>query len=105
MEAGDIVIKSYDTPPLNGLSDPSRVIGKVLRYSVGAGQSLNESMLRDPYSVIQGGVPVFSQGKGFYIKSEGVALSNASEGQSVQVRIGSRVVSGTVRNGMVELGQ
>lgn len=89
-----------------GFTDLTQVIGKVLRYSIAAGQVLREDMLRLPFSVTQGRtVQLVTQGDGFNISSEAVALSNASEGQSVQIRTGSgRVISGIARtNGLVEV--
>lgn len=86
------------------LTDPARINGKVLRYSVGAGQVIRQDMLRDPYTITQGqNVPVVIEGDGFNVRSEGKALNNAPEGQNVQVRTASgRVVSGTAQgNGEV----
>ncbi|MBI1173851.1 MAG: flagellar basal body P-ring formation protein FlgA [Sideroxydans sp.] len=86
------------------LTDPAQVTGKILRYGVGAGQILRQSMLRDPYAVVQGqNVPVVVEGRGFHVRSEGKALNNAAEGENVQVRTASgRVVSGTAQeNGEV----
>jgi flagella basal body P-ring formation protein FlgA len=79
------------------------VIGKVLRYGISAGQALREDMLRPPYSVTQGqSVRLVVQGNSFSIRSEGVALNNASEGQTVQVRTSSgRVISGIAGSGGV----
>ena len=77
----------------------------MLRYSIAAGQVLRDDMLRPPYSVTQGQiVQTTIRGKGFSILGEGVAMSNASEGQTVQVRTGSgRMISGIARNGVVEI--
>src|SRR5574340_1100692 len=89
-----------------GFTDPRQVLGKVLRYGIAAGQVLREDMLRQPYSVTQGQIVQLAvQGSGFSIRSEGVALNNASEGQAVQVRVGSsRVISGVARaGGVVEI--
>jgi flagella basal body P-ring formation protein FlgA len=62
-------------------------------------------MLRAPYSVSQGqAVQVIARGSGFSIRGEGVAMNNAGEGQTVQVRVGSgRMISGIARNGVVEI--
>lgn len=90
-----------------GFTDPNQVIGKVLRYGIIAGQVLREDMLRLPYSVKQGqAVQLAVQGSGFSIRSEGVALNNASDGQTVQVRVSSgRMTSGIARaSGVVEIG-
>lgn len=107
LQEQDIASQVIETSRASGFSDPKQVIGKVLRYGITAGQVLREDMLRLPYSVTQGQtVQLASQGSGFSIRNEGVALNNASSGQTVQVRVGSgRVTSGVARaNGMVEIG-
>ncbi len=80
----------------SGITDPRLVVGKVLRYSIAAGLILREDMLRAPYSVKQGqSVKLTIQGSGFTLSSSGVALNNAGEGESVQIRTSSgRVISG-----------
>lgn len=88
-----------------GFTDPKEVLGKIMRYGITAGQTLREDMLRSPYSAIQGQVvQIASRGGGFSVRSEGVALNNASEGQMVQIRTNSgRVISGIARaTGVVE---
>ncbi len=105
--AQDLILQSSDAPHTAGLTDSDQAIGKVLRYSIAAGQMLREDMLRAPFIVTQGQtVQLLAQGDGFNIHNEGTALGNASAGQAVQVRIGiRRVVSGVARsNGMVEIG-
>ncbi|HEX5362691.1 MAG TPA: flagellar basal body P-ring formation chaperone FlgA, partial [Gallionella sp.] len=89
----------------SGFTHPNQVIGKVLRYSIAGGQVFRDDMLRAAYSVTQGqNVQIISQGSGFSVRNEGAALNNASEGQRVQVRVGSgRVISGIARNGAVEV--
>ncbi|MBI5626172.1 MAG: flagellar basal body P-ring formation protein FlgA [Nitrosomonadales bacterium] len=107
LQEQDVSSHVTETSRAMGFSDPKQVIGKVLRYSITAGQILREDMLRPPYSVTQGqAVQLAVQGNGFGIRSEGVALNNASDGQTVQVRVGSgRVTSGVARaGGVVEIG-
>ncbi len=107
LQAQDLASQTTEATQTEGLTDPNQVLGKVLRYSISAGQVLREDMLRLPFSVIQGQiVQLLVQGDGFSIRSEGAALSNASDGQAVQVRNGSgRVVGGIARvNGIVEIG-
>lgn len=106
LQEQDIAIQTTDISKASGFTDPKQVIGKVLRYGITAGQILREDMLRQPYSVMQGQtVQVATQGSGFSIRNEGVALNNASEGQTVQVRVKSgRVISGIARPaGLVEI--
>ncbi len=102
------VLQAYDLTRQRGelaqagtLTDPALAIGKVLKYSVGAGQVLRQDMLRDPYAVTQGQtVQLQTEGTGFKIRAAGQALNNAAEGQSVRVRTSSgQVVSGTARAG------
>lgn len=96
LQEADIAIQTGEISQSGGLTDPALAIGKVLRLGIGAGQVLREDMLRLPYSVSQGQtVQLAAQGSGFSIRSEGVALNNASTGQTVQVRVASgRVISG-----------
>ena len=106
LQEQDLATQTMEISRPGGFTDPAQVIGKVLRYGIAAGQVLREDMLRQPYSVTQGQVgPLAVQGDGFSIRSEGVALNNATEGQSVQIRVGSgRVVGGVARaGGMVEI--
>lgn len=101
MQDDDIATQSSETSIVGAVSDRRQVIGKVLRYNIMSGQVLREDMLRAPYTVQQGQVvQLVVQGAGFSVRSEGVALSNASEGQHANVRIASgRVISGTALSG------
>lgn len=106
LQEQDLASQTTETSRMEGFTDPQQVLGKVLRYGISAGQVLREDMLRQPYSVKQGQVvQIAVQGNGFSIRSEGVALNNAGEGQSVQIRVSSgRVVSGVARaGGLVEI--
>jgi flagellar basal body P-ring formation protein FlgA len=106
LQEQDITSQMVETSRAVGFSDPNQVIGKILRYGVTSGQVLREDMLRQPYSVTQGqAVQLAVLGSGFSIRGEGVALNNASSGQTVQVRVGSgRVTSGVARSsGVVEI--
>lgn len=107
LQEQDLTSQTTEATQLEGLTDAKQVIGKVLRHGIATGQLLREEMLRLPFSVTQGQiVELVVQGNGFSVRSDGAALSNASEGQNVQVRIGSgRVVGGVARsNGTVEVG-
>lgn len=105
LQEQDITRQTTEITRSEGYTDTAQIIGKVLRYSIAAGQILRDDMLREPYSVAQGQlVQTATKGKGFSIRGEGVAMNNASEGQSVQVRVSSgRMISGTARNGIVEI--
>jgi len=106
LQEQDLASQATEISRTEGFTDPMQVVGKVLRYGIAAGQVLREDMLRQPYSVKQGQVvPLAVQGNGFSIRSEGVALNNAGEGQTVQIRVGAgRVISGVARaGGVVEI--
>lgn len=105
LQAADLATQSVEISRSTGFTDPAQVVGKVLRYGIAAGQILRDDMLRAPYSVTQGQVvQIIARGNGFSVRNEGVALNNAGEGQIVQVRIASgKVISGTARNGIVEI--
>lgn len=96
LQEEDIARQTTEISRTTGFTESSQVIGKVLRYSISAGQILREDMLRAPYSVSQGqAVQLILEGQGFSIRSSGVALNNASEGQTVQIRTNTgRVISG-----------
>jgi flagella basal body P-ring formation protein FlgA len=97
LRAEDIISRTGELTQPGLLTDPAQAIGKVLKYSLGAGQALKLDMVRAPYSVTQGQtVTVQVVGAGFKLHSEGQALNNAAEGQSVRVRMSSgHVVNGT----------
>ncbi len=106
VHAEDLARQTTETTQNTGITDSDRVIGKVLRYSIAAGYILRDDMLRAPYSVKQGQTVKLSiQGGGFSLSSSGVAMTNASEGESVQVRTASgRVISGTAwEEGVVQI--
>lgn len=101
MQDDDIATQASESTIVGALTDRQLAVGKVLRYNIMSGQVLREDMLRAPYSVQQGQVvQLVVQGGGFSVRSEGVALSNASEGQPANVRIASgRVISGIALSG------
>ncbi|MDP1594652.1 MAG: flagellar basal body P-ring formation chaperone FlgA [Gallionella sp.] len=102
----DIARLTTETTQPGGITDSKLVIGKVLRYSIASSSILRESMLRAPYSIKQGqSVRLSVQGSGFSISSAGVALNNASEGESVQIRTSTgRVISGmAVADGVAQI--
>ena len=102
----DLASQTTEISRTTGFTDRKQVLGKVLRYSISAGQILREDMLRLPYSVSQGqSIQMIVQGRGFSIRSAGVALNNASEGQTVQIRTSSgRVISGiAAASGVVQV--
>lgn len=106
LQEPDLASQETESFRAEGFTEPRQVLGKVLRYGIAAGQVLREDMLREPYCVTQGQIVQLAvQGNGFSIRSEGVALNNAGEGQTVQIRVRSgRVISGVARaSGVVEI--
>ncbi len=106
LQADDLYPQTIEVTQLSGLSDMQKVIGKVLRFSIAAGQVMREDMLRAPYSVTQGQtVQLLVQASGFSVSGSGQALANAIAGQYVRVKNDAGgVVSGMARdNGIVEL--
>ncbi|MDE2342867.1 MAG: flagellar basal body P-ring formation protein FlgA [Betaproteobacteria bacterium] len=106
LSAEDIAEQNGEATRPDILTDPSQAIGKVVKQGIGAGQVLRQGMLREPYAIRQGqSVQVRVEGSGFKISTEGQAMGNAAEGQSVQVRTASgRLVSGTAYgNGVVRV--
>ena len=92
--------------PTGIIADPAAALGKTLRNSLGAGQLLRSDQLISPMVIRQGqSVRVISKGAGFAVSAEGKAMTNAAEGQLVQVRMSSgQTVSGTARSdGSVEI--
>lgn len=84
-------------------TDANQVIGKVATTNLAAGQPIRPQMLRAPYVILRGQtVNLVVQGRGFHIRSEGKALTDAVEGQVVQVRNKSgKVISGLARNNSI----
>jgi flagellar basal body P-ring formation protein FlgA len=106
LSAKDITSRMGELTQPGILTDPAQAIGKVLRNSISAGQVLKQDMLRDPYSVTQGQtVSVQAEGSGYRVHSEGQALNNAAEGQSVRIKMPSgQVINGTAMpDGSVEI--
>lgn len=101
LRAEDLASQSGELTHAGILTDPAQAIGKVLKFGIGAGQTLKQNMLRAPYAVTQGQtVQLQAEGPGFRINSEGKALNNAAEGQRVHVRASSgQVVSGVAKEG------
>jgi flagellar basal body P-ring formation protein FlgA len=107
VRAEDLGSLSSETLQPDTLTDPVQAIGKIMKFGVGKGQLLRQNMLRDPYTVIQGqAVQLLTGGRGFQIRSEGLALNNAAEGQPASARTSSgQKVSGVVKGGMIEIQQ
>ena len=92
--------------PEGVLTDYAQAVGKLAAMNLTVGQPVRANMLRAPYIILRGqNVKLMVVGRGFSVSSEGLALSDASEGQVVQVRnTAGRVTSGLARpNGIVEV--
>ena len=99
VRAEDIGSQSGELAQAAILTDPAEAIGKVLKFSLGAGQVLKQDMLRVPFAVTQGQtVKIQVEGEGFAVHADGQALNNAAEDQNVQVRTYSgQVISGVAK--------
>lgn len=107
LSADDVAMLSSESVQAGTLSDPSQAAGKVMKYSVGAGQILRHDMLRAPYTVKQGEtVQLKVRGSGFSVSTEGQALNNAADGESTTARTASgQIISGIAKNGAIEIAQ
>ena len=106
LRAEDIAVQNGDLTHPGTLVDPAQVLGKVLKFGVGAGQALKQNMLRLPYAITEGQkVQIQVAGQGYQINYEGKALSNATEGQNLRIKTASgQVISGlALADGSVEV--
>ena len=107
LRAEDLGSLSSDTLQPGTLTDPAQAVGKIMKYSLAAGQILRLDMLRAPYTVKQGqAVQLKVMGAGFRVSSEGQALANAAEGDTTTARTASgQIISGMVKAGAIEVIQ
>jgi flagella basal body P-ring formation protein FlgA len=106
LTADDFSVQPGELNQTGIVSDENAALGKILKFSINAGQPLKQNMLRDPYAVLQGQtVQIISEGRGFKLRTEGLVLSNAADGQAVQVKVPSgQIINGFVKgNGIVEV--
>jgi len=96
-----------DRVELTGL--PAGVLGaadtldqRTLTRALAAGEPLRRDLLRAP-NVLQAGdvVRVQAGGTGFSISTEGKALAAAIDGQTTQIAVGTKVLTGVARAGKV----
>lgn len=89
------------TLPPGILTEPAQAVGYTVARSVAVGAPLRQDALRSPQAVTMGQtVRVVASGAGFKVASDGRALANGSDGQTVQVRTqAGQVVSGVARLG------
>jgi len=106
IHAGDYTIQSGEISQPGIVTNEAQIVGKVLKFSIGAGQLLKQDMFRPPYVVTQGqSVQLFSEGQGFKLRTEGIAMNNAAAGQAAQVKVTSgQIISGIAKSdGIVEI--
>lgn len=92
--------------PSGVIMDSALAIGKTVIIGASSGQVFRHDMLRAPQVIQQGQtVKLMAKGNGFQVTSEGKALANAAQGQSVSVRTQSgQVINGIAKqNGVVEV--
>ncbi len=105
---GDYLPQSGEVTQPGIITNETQILGKVVKYNIGAGQLLRQDMFRPPYAVTQGQtVQLVVEGNGIKLRTEGQALNNAADGQTTQVRVASgQIISGIARtNGIVEVQQ
>lgn len=108
IQSADIQLLTGDISnlPTGAVADTAAAVGKTLKTSLGAGQLLRADQLIAPLVIRQGqSVKISSKGAGFAVSAEGKAMTNASEGQVVQVRVNAgQTISGIARpDGSVEI--
>ena len=89
--------------PAGVITSAEAAVGRRITVSLAAGQPVRQDMLRTQLVMQQGqAVRVVWRGRGFQVSAEGRAVTNAHDGQVVQVRMPSgQVISGTARSGPV----
>ena len=88
------------------ITEPSQAVGYTVARTVAVGAPLRQDALRSQQAVTQGQmVRLVSAGPGFKVTTDGRALANGSDGQTIQVRApNGQVVSGVARlGGLVEV--
>ncbi len=92
--------------PEGVFTEHSQAVGKIAAVNITAGQPVRPNMVREPFIILRGqNVKLTVVGRGFSVSSEGQALSDAFDGQVLQVRNpGGRIISGLARhNSIVEV--
>ena len=88
------------------VTEASQAVGYTVARTVAVGAPLRQDALRSQQAVAQGQtVRLVSSGPGFKVTTDGRALANGSDGQTIQVRApNGQVVSGVARlGGLVEV--
>lgn len=87
------------TLPPGVIHKKEQAIGKTIRFGLGAGQVLRSEQLSIPILVKQNqSVRIKVDGPGFSASTEGKALNNGGEGQTIQIRTASgSTISGVIQ--------
>ncbi|WP_051848973.1 flagellar basal body P-ring formation chaperone FlgA [Thiomonas sp. FB-Cd] len=99
---GDLSVVQRDLSklPAGAVTKPEQAIGRVLQYSVAAGQSITQDMLTGRQIVHYGqSVSLVAIGPGVRLVALGMALENGREGQTIMAR---NVQSGKVVTGVLD---
>jgi len=88
--------------PAGVLGPADALDGRTVTRAMQAGEPMRRDLLRAP-NVLQAGdaVLVRAGGPGFSISTEGKALAAATDGQTTQISVGGKVLSGVARTGKV----
>ena len=108
LTAADISLREGDltTLPSTLLTDPASALGKRTRLNIPAQLPLRSEHLVQLPVIRQGqNVRILAHGPSFSISSEGTALANALEGETIRIRTSSgQTITGIARtNGLVEI--
>ena len=89
------------TLPAGVITDAGLAIGRTTMSSLPLGAPLQQDTLRSQQAVQMGQtIKLLSSGPGFRVSTEGRAMNNAAEGQTVQARTpGGQLISGIARAG------
>jgi flagella basal body P-ring formation protein FlgA len=89
------------TLPAGVITDAGLAVGRTTMSSLQAGAPLRQDTLRSQQAVQMGQtIKLLSSGPGFRVSTEGRAMNNAAEGQTVQARTpGGQLISGIARAG------
>lgn len=93
--------------PAGVITDPALAIGRITMSSLPVGAPLRQDTLRAQAAVQMGQtVRLLSAGSGFTVSTEGRALNNATQGQTVQAKTANgQIVSGIAKaGGVLEVG-
>ncbi|MEC5344839.1 flagellar basal body P-ring formation chaperone FlgA [Brenneria populi] len=87
-----------DKLSVSPITQTEQVIGSISQRAIGAGQTINERMLRHPWAVSAGQmVSVTITGDGFSISNQGKVLNNAAIRDKTRIRMDSgQIIEGVV---------